>query len=65
MYRCVKGMQVWNSLCDDLKMVNIVAVFKRKCKYLLFRKYLVVDHLSRNYIMCKDVYLCYTLTMNL
>ena len=43
---CVKGMQVLNSLCDDLKIVNTVAAFKRKCKHLLFKKYLVVDHLS-------------------
>ena len=60
MYLCVKGMQVLNSLCDDLKIVNTVAVFKRKCKNLLFKKYLV----SPNYIICQDVYLCYTLYMN-
>jgi len=24
---CVEGMQEWNSLCDDLKIVNIVAAF--------------------------------------
>ena len=43
---CVKGVHVWNSLCDDLKMVNTVAAFKRKCENLLFKKYLVVDYLS-------------------
>ena len=59
----VKGVQIWNSLCDDLKIVNIVAAFKRKCKNLLFTIYLVVDHLST--IICQDVCLCYTLYMNL
>ena len=52
-------------LCDDLKMVNTVAAFKRKCKNLLFKKYLVVDHLSLNYIICQDVNLSYALYMNL
>ena len=42
---CVNGVQVWNYLCDDLKMVDTVAAFKRKCKNLLFKKYLVMDHL--------------------
>ena len=37
---------MWHSLCDDLKMVNTVAAIKRKCKNLLFKKYLVVDYLS-------------------
>ena len=46
---CVKGVQVWNYICDDLKTVNTFAAFKRKCKNLIFKKYLVVDHLS-NYI---------------
>ena len=27
---CGKGVQVWNYLCDDLKMVDTVAAFKRK-----------------------------------
>ena len=55
---CVKGVQAWNSLCDDLKMVTTVAAFKCKCKNLLFKKYLVVVlwTISLNYIMCKDVY---------
>ena len=35
---CVKGVQVWNSLCDDLKMVDTVAAFKRKCNNNLFKK---------------------------
>ena len=43
---CVKGVQVWNSLCDDIQMVNPIAAFKCKCNNLLFKKYLVVDHLS-------------------
>ena len=43
---CVKEVQVWNSLCNDLKIVNTFAAFKRKCKNLLFKKFLVVDHLS-------------------
>ena len=43
---CVEGVQVRNSLCDDFKIVNIVAAFKRKCENLLFKKNLVVDHLS-------------------
>ena len=34
---CVKGVQVWNSLSDDFKIVNTVAAFKRKCKNLLFK----------------------------
>ena len=38
---CVKGEQVWNSLCDDLKIVNTVAAFRRKCNDLLFKKYLL------------------------
>ena len=38
---CVKGVKVWNSLCDDLKIVNTVAAFKRKCKSILFKKYLL------------------------
>ena len=42
----VTGVQVWNSQCDDLKIVNTVAAFKCKCINLLFKKYLVVDHLS-------------------
>ena len=45
MYLCVKGVQVWNSLCDDLKMVDTVAAFKRKLRNLSFKKYLVADHL--------------------
>ena len=43
---CVKGVQVGNSLCDDFKIANTVAAFKRKCKNLVFKIYLVVDHLS-------------------
>ena len=46
LYLCVKAVQVCNSLCDDLKIVNTVAAFKGKCKNLLFTKYIVVDHLS-------------------
>ena len=43
---CIKGVHVWNYLCDDLQIVNTVVTFKCKCKYLLFKKYLVVDHIS-------------------
>ena len=43
---CVKGLQVWNSLFDDFKMVNAATAFKRKCKNLIFTQYLVVNHLS-------------------
>ena len=35
---CVKGVQVWNYLCDDLKIVNTVAAFKHNCKNLLLKK---------------------------
>ena len=45
MYLSVKGLQVWNSLRDGFKIVNTFAAFERKCKNLLFKKYLVVDHL--------------------
>ena len=40
---CVKGVQLWNSLCDHLKTTNTITEFKRKCKNLLFEKYLVVE----------------------
>ena len=63
---CVKGVQVWNSLCDDLKTVNIVTAFKRKCKIFYLRNLVVVNKYNyatkKKYNMCKDVYLCYTLT---
>ena len=34
---CVKEVQVWNYLCDDLNIVNTVAAFKRKCKNFYLR----------------------------
>ena len=35
-----------HSIDNKYEMVNTVAAFKRKGKNLLFKKYLVVDHLS-------------------
>ena len=48
---CVKEVKVWNSLCDDLKIVNTVAAFKGKCKNLLFKNYM-----SRCFLMFYFVY---------
>ena len=48
-------------MCDDLKIDigNSVAAFKRKCKNLLFKKYVVVDSLLIIYVkMCAYVILC-------
>ena len=55
---CVKGVQVGNSLCEDFKMVNTVATFKRKCKNC-------GPTICLNYIMYQDLYLCYTLSLNM
>ena len=52
---CVKGVQLWNSMCDDLKIVNTVAAFKRKCKNLLFKKYLVERNRETRYY---SIYRC-------
>ena len=50
----VKGMQIWNFLCDDIKLVNTVAAFKRKCKNLLFKKCIL--YMSRCLLMLYFVY---------
>ena len=61
---CVKGVQVWNSLCDDLKMVNSIALFNINAKIIYLRN-IWLWVISLNYITCKDVWLRYTLTLNM
>ena len=56
---CVNAVQIWNSLCDDLTIVNTIAAFKRKSKNPLFKKYLVVDHLSKLYYMSRCLLMVY------
>ena len=56
---CVKGVQVWNYISDDLNIVNTVAAFKHTCKNLLFKKCLVVDHLSSLYYMSRCLLMLY------
>ena len=52
----VKGGQVWNYPCDDFKMVNTVAAFKRKCNNLL--KEISGCGLSLLTILCIKMFTC-------
>ena len=54
------------NMCNDLKHVDAVTAFQRKCKNIVIKKYLVVDHQQTSLYTRKCVkiftYLIYTLT---
>ena len=61
---CVKGVQIWNSQSDNKKWL-ILLLHLNVNAIIFYLRHIWLWTSFLTYIMCKDVYLFYTLNMNL